>query len=73
MPEQRTYLYVGCCTRPTPYYPTHNGKGIAAFSFEPGAFRGSYGQRAFQFAPVGLELKLTDGGVQTVRPFQGWK
>jgi 6-phosphogluconolactonase len=34
MPEQRTYLYVGCCTRPTPYYPTHHGKGIAAFTFD---------------------------------------
>jgi 6-phosphogluconolactonase len=34
MPEQRTYLYVGCCTRPTPYYPTHNGQGIAAFTFD---------------------------------------
>ncbi|MDQ0393916.1 lactonase family protein [Labrys monachus] len=34
MPAQRTYLYVGCCTRPTPYYPTHNGKGIAAFTFD---------------------------------------
>src|ERR1700761_5190716 len=34
MPEQHTYLYVGCCTRPTPYYPTNNGKGIAAYSFD---------------------------------------
>jgi 6-phosphogluconolactonase len=34
MPGQRTYLYVGCCNRPTPYYPTHNGKGIAAFVFD---------------------------------------
>ena len=34
MPEQRTYLYVGCCTRPTPYYPSHNGKGISTFAFD---------------------------------------
>ena len=30
----RTYLYVGCCNRPTPYFASANGRGIAAFVFD---------------------------------------
>jgi 6-phosphogluconolactonase len=34
MSGQRTYLYVGGATRPTPYYPTNNAKGISIFTFD---------------------------------------
>ncbi|MGO4335971.1 lactonase family protein [Labrys sp. KB_33_2] len=45
MSGQRTYLYVGGPTRPTPYYPTNNAKGISTFSFD---------QATGAIAPVGL-------------------
>lgn len=34
MSGQRTFLYVGGATRPTPYYPANNAKGISAFTFD---------------------------------------
>jgi 6-phosphogluconolactonase len=34
MSGQRTFLYVGGVTRPTPYYPANNAKGISAFTFD---------------------------------------
>ncbi|CAM5767670.1 6-phosphogluconolactonase [Labrys miyagiensis] len=45
MSGQRTYLYVGGATRPTPYYPTNNAKGISAFTFD---------QATGAIAPIGL-------------------
>lgn len=29
-----TFVYVGCCNRPTPHFPTHNGDGIAIFEMD---------------------------------------
>ena len=34
MPTPNTFLFVGCCNRPTPYYATSNGEGIASFAFD---------------------------------------
>ncbi|HET7411882.1 MAG TPA: lactonase family protein [Pararhizobium sp.] len=30
----KTFLYVGCCNRETPYFATSNGKGIAVFEID---------------------------------------
>ncbi|HVW57664.1 MAG TPA: lactonase family protein [Rhizobiaceae bacterium] len=30
----RCFAYVGCCNRPTPYFASSNGKGIAVFTFD---------------------------------------
>lgn len=30
----RNFVYVGCCNRPTPYFASSNGRGIAVFTFD---------------------------------------
>ena len=34
MSTPKTFLFVGCCNRQTPYFASSNGKGIASFSFD---------------------------------------
>ena len=34
MKTTRTYLFVGSCNRPTPYFCSSNGRGIATFAFD---------------------------------------
>jgi 6-phosphogluconolactonase len=34
MTKTHTYLFVGCCNRPTPYFKSSNGKGIATYRFD---------------------------------------
>lgn len=30
----KSFVYVGCCNRPTPYFASSNGEGIAVFAFD---------------------------------------
>lgn len=35
MAEQRIFVYVGGCSRPTPYFASANARGISVFDFDP--------------------------------------
>ena len=35
MAQENTFLYVGGCNRPTPYFASANAKGISIFAFDP--------------------------------------
>lgn len=35
MAQQNTFLYIGGCNRPTPYFASANARGISIFAFDP--------------------------------------